>query len=70
MKSTVMKRNTRGKATSPVVMETAPFLDTEDRINELSMAGYYKSTARRFMPSQELDAWLDSRTELDLIDEH
>ena len=70
MKSTVMKRNTRGKATSPVVMEIDSFLGTEDRLNDLSIAGYYKSTARGFMPSQELDAWLDSRTELDLIDEH
>lgn len=62
MSSTEAKPKTRSKKAPQLIVESPP-LSTEERLDYISTAAYYRAEARQFEQGQELDDWLGAEAE-------
>lgn len=70
MKATPAQRKISSKVAPSVVMEAANSPYSEERLNAIATAAYYKAEARGFVPGLELDDWLEAEAEFDEQAEH
>ena len=64
MKSTASNHKARGSIAPADLLENAPAPEGVERLEQISMAAYFKAEARGFSPGGELDDWLRAEEEL------